>query len=515
VVKTLAGALFSGEGAIYCGLITAGLVLACFSVYDVISQRKSLTNYWFLFDDRNTYAALWATELGLLAYLWAAPSRWSKIVAYVLTLFFSLLIFISGSLSGVISWLIVLGGSVMLFAWKNLASLFTFSFYRRNWLKLVLGFLFLYFLFPTLALIYPPSDPIAVAENLGQRIRSLVPGQVSQNLRQQRAFFWAAGWEMFKESPVFGVGIGRYYQMSETYLSRPQIQQLASGSSYKHENAHNYFLQIAAETGGVGITLFTGLLLWLFLRKWDFRGRTKNTAAGIAMLALVTMSITGHPLLVQTIFFMTCAVAALMTSPSSTGENTTNDGDAEWGNGGAGERANGCNRTASTHRRPTSNLTLEARPNRNFAVKVLKKIGLPLAAVLLVLYVIHVHSIWNQLPPNFEWGFYGFEGQGKMTARWTRSLALKSIKRGQLRTIYLYAANPDLSARPLHVGIYGNNQLLSEIDLKDEQWHPVELSSPPTLPEQFVLAIKPSRTWRPADYGPPDYRYLGVLVRFE
>ena len=60
---------------------------------------------------------------------------------------------------------------------------------------------------------------------------------------------------MWATDPIFGVGAGRYYGMSERFMG-PFIRDLW------RENAHNNFLQIGAELGALGLLGFLGLLIF-------------------------------------------------------------------------------------------------------------------------------------------------------------------------------------------------------------------------------------------------------------
>ena len=51
---------------------------------------------------------------------------------------------------------------------------------------------------------------------------------------------------MIRSHPWLGLGIGRYYQASSMFLN-PQL-----AFAYGSENAHDYFLQLAAELGLLG-----------------------------------------------------------------------------------------------------------------------------------------------------------------------------------------------------------------------------------------------------------------------
>lgn len=73
----------------------------------------------------------------------------------------------------------------------------------------------------------------------------------------ERAAHWLAGVRMFAAHPVLGVGIGNYAMAYPAYHPRSWYAPLA--------HAHNYYINIAAEAGIVGLTayvLFIGSALW-------------------------------------------------------------------------------------------------------------------------------------------------------------------------------------------------------------------------------------------------------------
>ncbi len=106
---------------------------------------------------------------------------------------------------------------------------------------------------------------------------------------------------MMTARPLFGVGMGQYPRASRLFLS-PQL-----AWSYGAENAHNYFLQIGAELGLVGLTLFAawaGAGLWPAIRALGDRPRDARLLGSTAgVLALLGTCLTGHPLLVDEVAF--------------------------------------------------------------------------------------------------------------------------------------------------------------------------------------------------------------------
>jgi hypothetical protein len=102
---------------------------------------------------------------------------------------------------------------------------------------------------------------------------------------------------MFASSPVFGVGIGRYFDRSAVFMPA-ELRQV-----YGNENAHNYFAQAFAELGLVGGLVFLWLVVAAVRHGWrHVRGADLGDGALLGLFAgtaayLVTC-LTGHPLLV-------------------------------------------------------------------------------------------------------------------------------------------------------------------------------------------------------------------------
>ena len=111
-----------------------------------------------------------------------------------------------------------------------------------------------------------------------------------------RAGFTRAALRVIAARPVFGIGAGRYYDVSELVLP-PSLAWY-----YGRENAHDYFLQIAAELGLTGALVFAWMLLSIVIGSSDRSVMDRNRVTRVAMLSgvvayLVTM-LGGHPFLV-------------------------------------------------------------------------------------------------------------------------------------------------------------------------------------------------------------------------
>ena len=112
-----------------------------------------------------------------------------------------------------------------------------------------------------------------------------------------RSQFTESSFRMFSSAPLYGVGIGQYFNRSAEFFT-PELRTL-----YGNENAHNYFAQQFAELGLLGGLVFLWLVFPPLLAGWRAvrsggigDGALLGLFAGAA--AYLLTCITGHPLLV-------------------------------------------------------------------------------------------------------------------------------------------------------------------------------------------------------------------------
>ena len=139
-------------------------------------------------------------------------------------------------------------------------------------------------------------DRVAAGDSELAELTDALYAQTARDLRR-RVEFAATGLRIWATAPVFGVGAGRYHGLSTRFMSPWLLDFYPSGA-----NAHNNYLQIAAELGAVGLAAF----LWLLAAAgWSVWRAARNrphldplmvgSAAGTA--AFLAASLTGHPLL--------------------------------------------------------------------------------------------------------------------------------------------------------------------------------------------------------------------------
>ncbi len=96
----------------------------------------------------------------------------------------------------------------------------------------------------------------SVVDNFGIFDARLVPPTSENFAVVERMAHWQAGWEMFLDHPWLGVGPGNYPAVYERYAIAGWREPLG--------HAHNYYLNMAAETGLVGLTTFLLFLYFAF-----------------------------------------------------------------------------------------------------------------------------------------------------------------------------------------------------------------------------------------------------------
>jgi O-antigen ligase len=112
-----------------------------------------------------------------------------------------------------------------------------------------------------------------------------------------RLLFWTAGWEMFRAHPLLGVGANNYEvafpaaraQFADTH---PNSRLTEMNEQFLTQYAHNEYVQILAELGGIGLFLFLAFCSALTLTLWRALRRARRpllalgSGAGLLAFAL-------------------------------------------------------------------------------------------------------------------------------------------------------------------------------------------------------------------------------------
>lgn len=91
--------------------------------------------------------------------------------------------------------------------------------------------------------------PVSLKDRFKNTYRSLITGDY-----EQRIYIWKNAYEMFKENPVIGAGIGNFREKFKVYPGAPIKKR-----DFSH--AHNLFIHITAELGLAGLLIFLYILI--------------------------------------------------------------------------------------------------------------------------------------------------------------------------------------------------------------------------------------------------------------
>lgn len=201
----------------------------------------------------------------------------------------------------------------LLAAWAlcviTLTVVFTYS--RGGFVALCAGLLAWFILYPPQTKYLPfliltgvaifmliPQEYLARITSLGELVSAPSVGFRTQDYALRgRASETLAGLEMIKKNPILGVGLNNYVVHYQEYAKKIGLAPEASDRA-----AHNFYIEVAAETGLIGFTAFAALL-WTMARNiissWKKLKRAGNDRLA-SMVAALGASIFGY--LVASVF---------------------------------------------------------------------------------------------------------------------------------------------------------------------------------------------------------------------
>jgi len=163
-----------------------------------------------------------------------------------------------------------------------------------------------------LLLLNPATTPFAAVEQAWER-----------NAGRVRAWDWWVGYFMWKDHPLTGVGLGGYKVQFVPY--KPEFLSSPAGEKYRFPiaraaQAHNEYVQVAAELGALGVVVLLGglgVFGYLWTRRMQETGERRRRvelallAAGI--VAFLTHALVSFPwhLPASSLVFVVCLGAIL------------------------------------------------------------------------------------------------------------------------------------------------------------------------------------------------------------
>jgi O-antigen ligase len=298
-----------------------------------------------------------------------------------------------------------------------------------------------------------------------------------------RTQFAQTSLRMIAERPVYGIGAGRYHPESNLFLS-PRL-----AWTYGFENAHNYFLQIAGETGLLGLVLFAAILAGGLTLTVRVLSRTPHDwrLAGmlVGVVGFLATCLSGHPLLVREVAFPFWIQFGLMVALAS-----------------------------------STLLNLDAAPLRAFRGFLPRRSIGTLAVVALVVAVVPARLMERPLEPSSAPGadgFYEWEtGSDGVRFRWTTAFASLFVPSTAIRVDIPVRAPREggrFNPSSVEIAIGGVNR--GRFAAADE-WSAISLpvADGPSVSNYKRIDLRVDRTWRPAVIvpGSAEMRAVGIQV---
>ncbi|MDX1622827.1 MAG: O-antigen ligase family protein [Gemmatimonadota bacterium] len=153
-------------------------------------------------------------------------------------------------------------------------------------------------------ILFLPADVLRRLETLGQ----ILPGQGTEEVLdpdssfEKRKLVTAVAWREFVENPILGVGAGNYSVHFDRHAARIGSAAREYDEPDARQYPHNLYLEIAAETGVVGLTLFLGALgaAFVALRRARRRFERAGDRAAADLAGAFAIALTGY--LVSSLF---------------------------------------------------------------------------------------------------------------------------------------------------------------------------------------------------------------------
>lgn len=117
-----------------------------------------------------------------------------------------------------------------------------------------------------------------------KRISSI---NINHSSNQERFLMWESAWNMFKDNPIFGVGLGQYKNQYQNIYISP----IAKEPNLSH--AHNNFMQMLAENGIIGtlgFIIMVGYIVLINLSNWI---QSKNVFSLMISTSTITLLLQG------------------------------------------------------------------------------------------------------------------------------------------------------------------------------------------------------------------------------
>jgi putative inorganic carbon (hco3(-)) transporter len=280
-------------------LLLAGIFVSTISVYQYLT--KQFTNPFWGFGQADYLNIVTGVDDYRIAGPIGDPNYYAQIIVILIPIAFEFLLTEKKWFARIIAFLALLVCSLTIIFTFSRGGFFAFAvviaclilYHKLHPIYIILTLLFLILIF-----FFLPNN---YTSRLGT-ITDVLSGQMDvrdeASLSGRLSEFIAAG-QMFADHPIFGVGVGNYPAYYDQYAVIIGLD-INSGP----HQPHNLFLEIAAETGILGLTVFLGILYYMYqtiIDSWKKLRKLQETiysrlvvAFGISLIGYFSAAIFIH-----------------------------------------------------------------------------------------------------------------------------------------------------------------------------------------------------------------------------
>lgn len=450
-----------------------------------------------------------------------------KILYSILLLFFLILIYFSGSRSSLIGIFFSLAVFIIYFLIIAIKKISMLDFKRKLKIILAIAICVVIFLSGILAIFINDSSRNKILKN-GVVARTMDTisafklylekdslAEALKSVSNYRYIYWERAYQMGRDYPFSGVGIGSYI------LELPDYNYRYNRGFQNEDYAGNYYLQVFAEFGFIGLILIIAFFISIIVRYSIYikRNRRKISADNRKNYLILALFLSFLSIMLILVFgphtnFAEVQIAFYLVIGLILSFIKIND------NSFLIIRKNVYANSVYINKKILGNYLFGRKQKIILAICVVAIISVftykftEASFTDLSLYIKENICGWSDVGVNNNFGLYAEEGYGEDSPRWTMKEAHVNYKKeGQRFSIPLKALNPDIYENPLFVKIYIDYNLMTEIRLNDDKWHKITIKLPQNDMGRFNATLVCSRDWSPSESSiREDERRLGVMI---
>jgi len=307
-------------------IILSSAVVASYGIFQYLTrfhlleywvrQDPSLTRINATFQDPNSLGSYLVLAILLAGSLFLMGGRWKRLFLGCLTVALGLCLVFTASRATWASLALILVVMIIVLSREKIGIFFKTGFSREHGKKIIVVTLIFLLVFVVALVLLASKAELEVGKR-GSYYDVLLSmfkfsNLIGEEIDSRMFHFWRPGWQMVRDHPVLGVGIGSFYWLLRIYLNFPPESPI-------YDNAHNYFLQIWAELGTAGLVSFllilvvilrTGMQLLMTVKDRHWRLVTLGLVGGITGFLLTHL--TSHAMILLEMQFIFWSFVAII-----------------------------------------------------------------------------------------------------------------------------------------------------------------------------------------------------------